>query len=86
VVSAILAVTIYGFVLHRIRKAHFSWKANALSLAGLPLFAYLMLRSRLSHKQGSVRWKGRTYGSGTNSAGADALAIKTRRPAERRSA
>src|ERR1700730_6875978 len=86
VVSAILAVTIYGFLLHRIRKAHFSWKANALSLAGLPLFAYLMLRSRLSHKQGSVRWKGRTYGSGTNSAGADALAIKTRHPAERRSA
>jgi hypothetical protein len=86
VVSAILAVTIYGFLLNRIRKAHFSWKANALSLAGLPLFAYLLLRSRLSHKQGSVRWKGRTYGSSTNSAGADALAIKTRRPAERRSA
>ena len=86
VVSAILAVTIYGFLLNRIRKAHFSWKANALSLAGLPLFAYLMLRSRLSHKQGSVRWKGRTYGSSTNSAEADALAIKRQHPAERRSA
>jgi glycosyltransferase involved in cell wall biosynthesis len=86
VAAAILAVTIYGFLLNRIRKAHFSGKANALSPAGLPLFAYLLLRSRLSHKQGSVRWKGRTYGSGTNHVGADAVIIRTQRPAERSSA
>jgi glycosyltransferase involved in cell wall biosynthesis len=86
VAAAILAVTIYGFLLSRVRHAHFSWQANALSLAGLPLFAYLLLRSRLSHKQGSVRWKGRTYGDGTNNVGADAVIIKRQRPAERSSA
>jgi glycosyltransferase involved in cell wall biosynthesis len=86
VAAAVLAATIYGFLLNRIRKAHFSWEANALSPAGLPLFAYLLLRSRLSHQQGSVRWKGRTYGGGTNNAQADAVIIKPQRPTERRSA
>jgi Glycosyl transferase family 2 len=86
VAAALLAVTIYGFLLNRIRKAHFSWEANALSLAGLPLFAYLLLRSRLSHKEGSVRWKGRTYGGGTNNVEADAVIIERQNPSERRSA
>jgi glycosyltransferase involved in cell wall biosynthesis len=81
VAAAILAVTIYGFLLNRVRGAHFSWQANALSPAGLPLFAYLLLRSRRSHRQGSVRWKGRTYGSRTNQE-ADAVIIKRQRPAE----
>jgi glycosyltransferase involved in cell wall biosynthesis len=81
VAAAILAATIYGFFLDRIRQAHFSWEANALSLAGLPLFAYLLLRSRLSHKQGSVRWRGRTYG---NSANHDADAVIIERQAPRR--
>ena len=85
VAAAILAVTIYGFLLNRVRGAHFSWQANALSPAGLPLFAYLLLRSRLCHKKGSVRWKGRTYGSRTNQ-DADAVIIKQPRPAERSSA
>jgi hypothetical protein len=85
VAAAILAVAIYGFLLNRVRRAHFSWPANALSPGGLPLFAYLLLRSRLSHKKGSVRWKGRTYGSATDDAGTDAVIIKTR-PAERSSA
>jgi cellulose synthase/poly-beta-1,6-N-acetylglucosamine synthase-like glycosyltransferase len=85
VAAAILAVTIYGFLFNRVRGAHFSWQANALSPAGLPLFAYLLLRSRLSHKKGRVRWKGRTYGSRTNQDG-DAVIIKRPRPAERSSA
>src|SRR6185312_5922593 len=38
--AALLAVTMYGFLLNRIRKAHFLWHATALSPAGLPLFAY----------------------------------------------
>jgi glycosyltransferase involved in cell wall biosynthesis len=86
VTAAILALTIYGFLLNRIRKAHFSWQANALSLAGLLLFAYLLLRSRLSHKQGSVRWKGRAYGGSSDRAGTDAVILKRQRPAERSSA
>lgn len=86
VAAAILAVTIYGFLLNRIRKAHFSWQATALSPAGLPIFAYLLLQSKLSHKQGSVRWKGRTYGDTSNHPGADAAIIKRQHPAERTSA
>ena len=83
--AAILALAVYGFLLNRVRKAHFSWQANALSPAGLLLFAYLLLRSRLSHRRGSVRWKGRTYGSSTNHPGTDSVIIRQQRPAERSS-
>lgn len=80
--AAILASFLYAFFLKRIRGAHFGWTANAISPLGLPLFSYLLLRSRLSYKQGSVSWKGRSYGTGVNHAGADVLI----RPAERSSA
>jgi len=80
--AATLAVTLYFFFLRRIRRAHFSWEANALSLLGLPLFSYLLFRSRLSYKKGSVSWKGRTYSATAKHAGAEALV----RPAERSSA
>jgi glycosyltransferase involved in cell wall biosynthesis len=62
---AFLAVTsvLLGFLLNRIRKAHFSWDANLLALLGLPLFSYLLLRSKLFYKRGKVSWKGRTYAS-----------------------
>jgi len=33
------------------------------SLAGYPMFAYLLLRSLRAHATGSVSWKGRAYGS-----------------------
>jgi hypothetical protein len=79
-IAAILAAAMYGFLLNRIRRAHFSWDANVLALSGLPLFAYLLLRSRLSHKQGSVSWKGRTYGGSTNHPGGDAVIIKRQHP------
>jgi glycosyltransferase involved in cell wall biosynthesis len=49
--------------LRRIARAHFSWSANALVLFGLPLFSYLLLRSKLSHQRGTVSWKGREYAS-----------------------
>lgn len=49
------------FLLRRIRQAHFSWDANLLAFLGLPLFFYLLLRSKLSHRRGKVSWKGRTY-------------------------
>jgi hypothetical protein len=63
--SAILGVVLYGVFLKRIRKAHFSWDANALALFGLPLFSYLLLRSRSFYKEGTVTWKGRQYAPGT---------------------
>jgi Glycosyl transferase family 2 len=45
----------------RIRRAHFSWHASLLAVIGLPIFAYLLLRSRLSYVRGTVTWKGRAY-------------------------
>ncbi len=45
----------------RIRRAHFSWPSTLLALFGLPVFAYLLLRSKRAHANGRVPWKGRTY-------------------------
>lgn len=50
-----------GFLWSRIRKAHFSWSSNLLAVFGLPVFAYLLLRSKLAHSTGNVTWKGRIY-------------------------
>ncbi len=56
-----LAVIMYGLFLKRIRRAHFAWDANLLAVFGLPLFSYLLLRSKSAHRQGTVAWKGRKY-------------------------
>jgi glycosyltransferase involved in cell wall biosynthesis len=45
----------------RIARAHFSWDATALAIFGLPLFSYLLLRSKRFHRRGAVAWKGRSY-------------------------
>ena len=63
--GAITAATYLHF-LRRIRRAHFGWNAKLLALLGLPVFVSLLLGSRLSHKQGSVTWKGRTYGAASS--------------------
>ncbi len=55
------SVILYALFLARIRRAHFSADANALALLGLPLFAYLLLRSKSAHANGNVAWKGRKY-------------------------
>ena len=48
--------------LARIRRAHFPWMMNLLgAFFGMPMFAYLLLRSKRAHAQGRVAWKGRTY-------------------------
>jgi glycosyltransferase involved in cell wall biosynthesis len=63
--SALLAITgtiaIYILLLKRVARAHFSWKSNLLALFGLPLFAYLLLRSKLFYRRGRIEWKGRSY-------------------------
>jgi glycosyltransferase involved in cell wall biosynthesis len=59
--AAMLSVILYALFLTRIRRAHFDWEANILALLGLPLFAYLLLRSKSAHARGSVPWKGRKY-------------------------
>ncbi len=70
------ALLFFAFFFRRIRKAHFDWLSNVLAIFGLPLFALLLLNSDISHKRGTVSWKGRavrrmpskTRGSGTTQA------------------
>jgi glycosyltransferase involved in cell wall biosynthesis len=46
----------------RIRKAHADAASEALAVFGLPIFSYLLLRSKLYYKwRRSVTWKGRRY-------------------------
>ena len=53
-------------VYRRIRAAHFAAVNNLLAMAfGLPMFAYLLLRSKKAHASGQVSWKGRTYSTGS---------------------
>ena len=66
--SFLLAVSAFAlcgilksFFLHRILRAHFSWESNILAIFGLPIFAYLLLRSVISYRHGRVAWKGRSY-------------------------
>ncbi len=63
-ISAVLAIALLSFLYRRIHRAHFSWDANALSIFGLPVFSYLLLRSKLSYKRNKVSWKGRSYAVG----------------------
>lgn len=62
-VGALVALVVLFFFFRRVRRAHFDWLSNVLAIFGLPVFAVLLLRSYVSHKRGSVRWKGRTYGT-----------------------
>jgi glycosyltransferase involved in cell wall biosynthesis len=61
VMPAMLAIILYAVFRARIRRAHFSWDANLMALLGLPMFSYLLLRSRNAHQKGNVSWKGRKY-------------------------
>jgi len=46
----------------RLRRANFDLVMEFLgALFGMPMFAYLLLRSKLAHARGNVPWKGRTY-------------------------
>jgi glycosyltransferase involved in cell wall biosynthesis len=61
VMAAMLAIILYTIFLARIRRAHFAWDSNLLAIFGLPMFSYLLLRSKRAHKKGNVPWKGRKY-------------------------
>ncbi len=46
----------------RLRRANFDLAMEWLgALFGMPMFAYLLLRSKRAHAKGNVAWKGRTY-------------------------
>jgi glycosyltransferase involved in cell wall biosynthesis len=59
--GGILAGAAYFNFHRRIRRAHFSWDAHLAGVLGLPLFAWLLLRSTRAHHRGTVTWKGRVY-------------------------
>jgi len=51
-----------------LRRANFDLTMEFLgALFGMPMFSYLLLRSKRMHARGSVSWKGRTYGSADDS-------------------
>jgi glycosyltransferase involved in cell wall biosynthesis len=58
-VNGVFAFGLLVFFYQRIRRAHFDWLSNLYALLGLPLFTILLLCSYISHKRGSVQWKGR---------------------------
>jgi glycosyltransferase involved in cell wall biosynthesis len=58
-----LCVLPWAFLVVRINRAHFGIRMTGFAVAfGPPMFAYLLLRSQRAHANGSVTWKGRTYG------------------------
>ncbi|HKM47282.1 MAG TPA: glycosyltransferase family 2 protein [Terriglobales bacterium] len=58
----ILAAAFWLLLYRRIRAAHFAVVNNLLAMAfGLPMFAYLLIRSKKAHAKGQVSWKGRVY-------------------------
>jgi glycosyltransferase involved in cell wall biosynthesis len=71
------AVTVQWLYLfgRRIARAHFDGLSNALAFFGLPLFAVLLLNSSISHKKGTVRWKGRQYSGMRETQPADEAAV-----------
>jgi glycosyltransferase involved in cell wall biosynthesis len=57
-----IAVATLGFQTFRIARAKFRLTMTLLgAIFGMPMFAYLLLRSKRAHAQGHVSWKGRTY-------------------------
>ena len=59
--SLVLAVCIWFNFFIRIRKAHSGFVNDLLSVFGLPMFSWLLLRSVTAHQRRSVWWKGREY-------------------------
>jgi hypothetical protein len=56
------AAALWLLAYRRIRAAHFAAVNNLLAMvSGLPMFAYLLLRSKRAHAKGQVSWKGRVY-------------------------
>jgi energy-coupling factor transporter transmembrane protein EcfT len=62
-INGIGAIVVVSLFLRRIARAHFDWLSNCVAVFGLPLFSLLLVNSYISHKTGTLRWKGRVYGS-----------------------
>ena len=63
VVSILWVRTLFRFY-NRVARSHFPAAEIAISILGVPLFAWLLLRSMLhNRRRKSVAWKGRSYTS-----------------------
>jgi glycosyltransferase involved in cell wall biosynthesis len=52
----------------RLNRANFTWDMEVLgAVFGMPMFSYLLLRSRKAHANGQVPWKSRAYSVGAPS-------------------
>jgi hypothetical protein len=50
----------------RVARSNFPWFDVAISILGIPLFVYLLIRSVVHHRiRKNVSWKGRTYDTTT---------------------
>ena len=57
----------FGYLVMRTQRANFTTDMNFLAASfGMPMFAYLLLRSKRAHANRTVSWKGRTYSGRTN--------------------
>ena len=58
-----LPVPVLGFTLFsRIERANFNWRNTLLAaLFGVPVFSYLLFKSKQAHARGTVSWKGPAY-------------------------
>ena len=55
----------------RLGRANFTWDMEILgALFGMPMFSYLLLRSKNAHRRRAVQWKGRTYSDDAPRSGA----------------
>jgi glycosyltransferase involved in cell wall biosynthesis len=63
----------FVYLVVRLQRANFATDMTLLAAVfGMPMFAYLLLRSKRAHATGNVSWKGRTYsGQGDNKIGAN---------------
>ena len=61
---ALLYLAVPVVTVGRISRAHFPWGPTILAVFGLPIFSYLLLRSKVVHRRGKVSWKGRSYDGG----------------------
>jgi glycosyltransferase involved in cell wall biosynthesis len=56
------------YLVARVGRANFNRGTELLgALFGMPMFSYLLLRSKRAHARGIVPWKGRTYSDKTSS-------------------
>lgn len=60
--AAAFLVAYFAYLATHFGSDNFGWRKNCVCvLFGMPMFAYLLLRSKRAHTKGNVPWKGRTY-------------------------